>query len=40
MSEYTSDWLYDIKDFYMKENRIKTMSDEGIEHLEAIGNKE
>ncbi len=40
MSKYTSDWFYDIKDFYMKEDRIKTMSEKAIKHLEAIGNKE
>jgi len=40
MSEYTADWFYDIKDFYMKEERIKEMSSEEIEHLRSAGNKE
>ena len=33
-------WFYDIKDFYMKEEQIKTMSTEEIEGLKSIGNKE
>ena len=39
-SEYKQDWFYEIKDFYMKTDRIKAMSDEEIKNLEAIGNKE
>lgn len=40
MSEYTSGWFYDIKDFYMKEDRIKAMSKDKIKNLESMGNKE
>jgi len=40
MSEYSPEWFYDIKDFYMKEERIKDMPAEEIEHLESVGNKE
>ena len=34
------EWFYDIKDFYMKEERIKQMSEEEIEGLKSMGNKE
>ena len=40
MSEYKSDWFYDIKDYFMKEDRIKTLSDKEIENLKSMGNKE
>ena len=40
MSEYKSEWFYDIKDFYMKEDRIKSMTPEEIEHMKSMGNKE
>ena len=39
MSEYKSEWFYDIKDFYMKEDRIKDMSSKEIEHMKSMGNK-
>lgn len=40
MSEYKPDWFYDIKDFYMKEERIKAMTAAEIEGLKSMGNKE
>jgi hypothetical protein len=38
-SEYSPEWYYDIKDFYMKEEKIKEMSAEEIESLKSMGNK-
>ncbi len=40
MSEYRDEWFYDIKDFYMKEQRIPLMSSDEIEKLKSTGNKE
>jgi len=37
---FDNEWFYNIKDFYMKEERIKEMSAEEIENLRLIGNKE
>jgi len=34
------EWFYDIKDFYMKEERIKEMSADEIESMKSLGNKE
>ena len=38
--DFDNDWFYNIKDFYMKEERIKLMSTEEIETLKSMGNKE
>mgnify|MGYP003973998243 CR=1 FL=1 len=40
MSEYKPDWFYNIKDFYMKEERINAMPAEEIDALKSMGNKE
>ena len=37
---FDNEWFYNIKDFYMKEERIKLMSTEEIESLKSMGNKE
>ena len=34
------EWFYKIKYFYMKEEKIKIMSDEKIEGYKSMGNKE
>ena len=38
--DFDNEWFYNIKDFYMKEERIKLMSTEEIESLKSMGNKE
>ena len=38
--DFDNEWFYNIKDFYMKEERIKLMSAEEIESLKSMGNKE
>ena len=38
--DFDNEWFYNIKDFYMKEERIKLMSTEEIETLKSMGNKE
>jgi len=40
MHEYDSGWFYDIKDFYMKEQRIPEMSSDEIETMESMENKD
>ena len=37
---FDNEWFYNIKDYYMKEERIKLMSTEEIETLKSMGNKE
>ncbi len=38
--DFDNEWFYNIKDFYMKEERIKLMSTEEIESLKSMGNRE
>jgi len=38
--DFDNEWFYNIKDFYMKEEKIKLMSAEEIKSFKSMGNKE